>query len=102
MRAQHDRLISVASLPNVSLGVLLLDRESPDAYLHPFVIFELDDDALVTVETYSAELQVHDPQEVAVYRRTMDRFRPAARWGDEALQEIRSLTIERPQVQKDG
>jgi transcriptional regulator with XRE-family HTH domain len=91
MRAQLDRLISAANLPNVSLGVLLLDQEAPDAYLHPFVIFEFEGDALVTVETLSAQLQVNDPKEVAVYRRTMDRLRPVARWGDEALAVVRSL-----------
>lgn len=99
MRAQLDRLISVASLPNISLGVLMLDREAPDAFLHPFVIFELDDEALVTVETYSAEMQVNDPQEVAVFWHTMDRLRPAAQWGEEAIQTIRLFTTEEPRAQ---
>jgi transcriptional regulator with XRE-family HTH domain len=89
MRAQLDRLVSLASLPNVSLGVLLLDQEAADAYLHPFVIFELDDDALVTVETLSAELQVHDPLEVEIYRRTLDRYRGSAIWSADALAAIR-------------
>jgi transcriptional regulator with XRE-family HTH domain len=91
MVAQLDRLISVASLPNVSLGVLMLEQEAPDAYLHPFVIFELDDEELVTVETLSAELQVNEPQEVAVYRRTLERYRGAARWGDQAVRAIRGM-----------
>jgi transcriptional regulator with XRE-family HTH domain len=91
MVAQLDRLISVASLPNVSLGILLLDQEAPDAYLHPFVIFELDDDALVTVETLSAELQVNEPEEIAVYRRTLERYRSAALWGDRAVHAIQAL-----------
>jgi hypothetical protein len=91
MRAQLDRLMSVASLRNVSIGVLMLDQEAPDAFLHPFVIFELDDEALVTVETYSAEMQVNDPQEVAVYRRTLDRLRESALWGDRAIEVIRDL-----------
>ncbi len=91
MAAQLDRLISVASLPNVSLGVLLLDQEAPDAYLHPFVIFELDDDALVSVETLSAELQVNEPLEIEVYRRTLGRYRGAALWSEEAIAAIRAL-----------
>lgn len=91
MREQLDRLISMASLPNVSLGVLMLDQEAPDAFLHPFVIFELDDEALVTVETYSAEMQVNDPGEVAVYRRTLDRFREIALWEDQAIEAMRGL-----------
>jgi len=91
MVAQLDRLISVASLPNIALGVLLLDQEAPDAYLHPFVIFELDEDALITVETLSAELQINEPQEMEVYRRTLERYRGAALWDDRAVQMIRTL-----------
>jgi hypothetical protein len=91
MRAQLDHVISMASLPNVSLGVLLLDQEAPDAYLHPFVIFELGDDLLVTVETYSAELQVNDPQEVGVYPRTLERYRNAALWADDVIQAISAM-----------
>jgi hypothetical protein len=81
----------VASLPNVSMGILTFEQEAPDAYLHPFVIFELADDALITVETLSAELQVNEPEEVAVYRRTLERYRSAALWADEAVQVIRTL-----------
>jgi len=96
MRAQLDRLVSVASLPNVNLGVIPLEGEAPDAYLHPFVIFELDDDPLVTVETYSAEMQVSDPQDVAVYRRTIDRLRPAAQWEEDATREIHAIVRRLP------
>jgi transcriptional regulator with XRE-family HTH domain len=91
MAAQLDRLISIASLPNVSLGVLMLDQEAPDAYLHPFVVFEMDDDTLITVETLSAELQVNEPEEIQVYRRTLERYRSAALWADQAVQVIRTL-----------
>jgi len=93
MRAQLDRLVAAASLPHVSIGVLMLDQQAPDAFLHPFVLFELDDDALVTVETYSAEMQVNDPQEVAVYRRTLDRLRAMAVWSREAISTIQSLQL---------
>jgi transcriptional regulator with XRE-family HTH domain len=96
MRAQLDRLVSVANLPNVELGVIPLEAEAPDAYLHPFVIFELGDDPLVTVETYSAEMQVSDPQDVAVYWRTVDRLRPVARWGEDATREIHAIVQRLP------
>jgi transcriptional regulator with XRE-family HTH domain len=91
MAAQLDRLVSVVSLPNITLGVLMLDQDAPDAYLHPFVIFELDDDELVTVETLSAELQINEPQEIEVYRRTLERYRGAARWGNDAIATVRTL-----------
>jgi transcriptional regulator with XRE-family HTH domain len=91
MKAQLDRVISMASLPNVELGVLSLNQEAVDAYLHPFVVFELEDEILVTVETYSAELQVSQPQEVSIYQHTLERLRPSALWADKAIQAIRAL-----------
>jgi hypothetical protein len=91
MAAQVDRLVSLASLPNVSLGMLMLDQEAPDAYLHPFVLWELEGETLVTVETLSAELQINEPQEIEVYRRTLERYRSAARWGEEAIAAVRVL-----------
>jgi hypothetical protein len=91
MRAQHDRLASMTSLPNVQLGVIPLDREALDAYLHPFVIWELEDDeTLVTVETLSVLVQVHEPEEVAIYERTLERYRQSAIWSDEAVRWIQT------------
>ena len=64
MRAQVDRLASMASLSNVQLGIIPLDREALDAYMHPFIIWELEDETLVTVKTDSILVQVHEPEEV--------------------------------------
>jgi hypothetical protein len=69
----------------------MLDQEAPDAYLHPFVLWELEGETLVTVETLSAELQISEPQEIEVYRRTLERYRAAARWGEEAIAAVRVL-----------
>jgi hypothetical protein len=90
MRAQLDRLISVASLPNVRLGIIPLDREALDAYLHPFVLWELEGETLVTAETLSVLVEVHEPEEVAIYRRTMERYRQSAMWHEEAVQWIQN------------
>jgi transcriptional regulator with XRE-family HTH domain len=77
MRAQLDRLMSVATLPNVTLS-LVPQGETPIPLLHPFVIFELEGEALVTAETYSTELQLHDAQDIARYRQVLDQLRTAA------------------------
>jgi len=90
MRAQLDRLISVSSMPNVQLGVIPLDREALDAYLHPFVVWELEGETLVTAETLSVLVEVHEPEEVAIYRRTMERYRQSAMWHEEAVQWIQN------------
>jgi uncharacterized protein DUF5753 len=91
MRAQLDRLISVASLPNVRLGIIPLDREALDAYLHPFVLWELEGETLVTAETLSVLVEVHEPEEVAIYWRTMERYRQSAMWYEEAVQWIQNV-----------
>jgi transcriptional regulator with XRE-family HTH domain len=77
MRAQLDRLLSVASLPNVTLSLVPFG-ETPIPLLHPFVIFELEGESLVTAETYSTELQLHDAQDIDRYRHVLDRLRTAA------------------------
>jgi hypothetical protein len=75
MDAQRDRLQSVATMPNVTLSVTTASYP----YLHPFVIWQLEDETLVTVETYSAELQVRETEDVEryseVWRRLSDRAR---------------------------
>ena len=91
MRAQLDRLVSMASLPNVQVGIIPLDREALDAYLHPFVIWELGkSETLVTVETLSVLVQVHESEEVAIYQRTLERYRQSAIWSDEAVRWIQT------------
>jgi transcriptional regulator with XRE-family HTH domain len=77
MRAQLDRMMSVASLPNVELLIVPTGAVSLPL-LHPFVIFEMEDEALVTVETYSTELQLHDAQDVERYRQVLGQLRVAA------------------------
>jgi Domain of unknown function (DUF5753) len=77
MRHQLDRLLSIASLPNITLAVVPFG-EGPMPFLHPFVVFELEDETLVTVETYSTELQLHDPQDIERYRTVLQHLRQAA------------------------
>ncbi len=72
MRPQVDRLISVASLPNVTLMVIPLG-EAPIPHLHPFVMWGLEEGVIVSVETYSAELWVREAADVARYREVWER-----------------------------
>jgi transcriptional regulator with XRE-family HTH domain len=72
MQAQLDRLISVASLPNVTLAVAP-QGEAQIPYLHPFVIWELEEETIVSVETYSAELWVREAADVTRYREVWGR-----------------------------
>jgi transcriptional regulator with XRE-family HTH domain len=72
MRPQLDRLISVASLPNVTLAVVP-QGEALIPHLHPFVLWEVEEGTIVSVETYSAELWVREAADVARYYEVWER-----------------------------
>jgi transcriptional regulator with XRE-family HTH domain len=72
MRPQLDRLMSVASLPNVTLAVVP-QGEALIPHLHPFVMWELEEGTVVSVETYSAELWVREAADVARYQEVWER-----------------------------
>jgi transcriptional regulator with XRE-family HTH domain len=77
MRPQLDRLTSMASLPNVTILVLPIGVGSLPI-LHPFVIWHLEDEVTVSVETYSAELWVTELREVDRYREVWQRLSETA------------------------
>jgi transcriptional regulator with XRE-family HTH domain len=82
LRPQHDRLLSIASLPNVALSIVPHGPGSMPL-LHPFVVFELPAETMVTVETYSAELQVRDAADIERYLDVWGRLLDGAVGGDE-------------------
>jgi transcriptional regulator with XRE-family HTH domain len=92
-RAQLAHLISLASLPNVELGVIPLDIQSDVPYMHLFVVHELQDETVVTLETLTAELQVRDSRDVATYQDYLNRARSLAVWADEAISFIRVIRV---------
>jgi transcriptional regulator with XRE-family HTH domain len=86
MLGQLDRLISLSGLPNVKFGIV--DFETPYA-VAPAHGFWLLDDERVMVETYSAELNLAGPQEIALYRSIFDSMATAARYGRQAREIIK-------------
>lgn len=76
--AQLDRLISVSSLPTVRLGIIPQDGEYVVAPWHGFWL--LDDDR-VMVETYSAELNLTQPTETALYAEVFRQLAGVALYG---------------------
>jgi hypothetical protein len=62
-------------MPNVTISL----TTAAFPFLHPFVIWHLADERLVTVETYSAELQVRDEADLARYQEVWQRLSQAAR-----------------------
>lgn len=90
MHAQKDRLLSLLTLPNISVSVIPFDREATALYLNGFTIFDVPDDPAVLVETHSHELWLNDPGHLADYRRIFHSLAEAAVTGHEANELIRS------------
>jgi len=81
MLGQLDRLLAVSSLPNVSLGIIPARARLSLAPSNAFIIF---DDRLVMIETYSAELRITQPREIAVYAKAFSWLSESAVTGKSA------------------
>jgi transcriptional regulator with XRE-family HTH domain len=83
---QLDRLLQLAGLPTVTLGVLAFDQPAP---VPPLAGFAVNDSAIVWVETLTGEQRLDDPEEVAAYVTAFDVALAAAAVGDHAADLIR-------------
>ena len=71
MLAQLDRLVALSAMRNVRLGIIPFETPYSVAPTHGFWL--LDED-LVIVETFSAELHLAQPPEIALYSAIFDRL----------------------------
>lgn len=98
--AQLDRLDSLVTLPNVELGIVPLDVGGSEIPLNQFVIFKLGADLdAVTVETYTSEVTVTDPEGVAAYEAIFKRHRASAVYDQEArtlIERVRQHLLANP------
>jgi transcriptional regulator with XRE-family HTH domain len=100
MLGQLDRLISFAALPNVRLGIIGFETQYVVAPAHGFWL--LDNDR-VMVETFSAELNLAQPQEIELYSSVFEAFASAASYGRAARAIItRVIDDLAPEVPEDG
>ncbi|MFE7838388.1 helix-turn-helix domain-containing protein [Streptomyces sp. NPDC057474] len=79
MAGQLGHLLSLATLPNVSLGVIPLSADR--TALWPVEDFWIFDDAQVNVELVSAFLTITQPHEVGVYAQTFADLAELAVYG---------------------
>jgi len=96
--AQFDRIASLSTLSNVSIGLIPHAARAITSTAHSFVIFESRGkahgdghdkdhelpDSVVTVETIHANLTINDPESVALYRRRWSLLAQMAIYGGEA------------------
>lgn len=81
MLRQLEKLLVTSTLRNVRLGIIPFAKSIDEIPWHGFWI---DDDRLVTVETFAAELRLTHPSEIELYNRTFDRMAQNALYDDQA------------------
>lgn len=98
--AQLDRIASLSTLDNVTIGLLPHTMEAVTYVTHGFALFDLrensrgDGEAIAMVETVHANLTVSDPESIARYRRRWRLLKEAALYGDDAHLLLDALAAE--------
>jgi transcriptional regulator with XRE-family HTH domain len=91
MEAQRDRLLSLATLPNVEIAVLPARRTGIPAW-HSFILFQSDDGTrFVTTELVYGGQEISDPDAVRRCEELWERLWAAASHGGAAAELIRRL-----------
>jgi transcriptional regulator with XRE-family HTH domain len=78
MLGQLDRLMAISSMRNVKLGVIDFRTQYVTDPRHGFWLLDTE---LVRVETYSAELNLRQPQEIELYSRIFEQHAAVASYG---------------------
>jgi transcriptional regulator with XRE-family HTH domain len=85
--AQLDRIGSIMTLENVSIGLIPLSAEATTLTTHGFVLYEGEEhDSWVTVETIHADMKVAAPEHMDIYRTRWSLLREMALFDDDAAE----------------
>jgi hypothetical protein len=87
--AQLDRLMTLSALPNVKLGIIPFETQY---VVGPWHAFWLRDEDRVTIETFSAELNLAQPQEIELYASIFEQMAAVASYGRSARAIITRVT----------
>jgi transcriptional regulator with XRE-family HTH domain len=82
MAAQLGHLLTAGALPAVSLGII--PAATRERVRWPDETFSVYDDKLVSVELVSAEVNVTQPSEIAIYVKAFEELRSMAVYGADA------------------
>jgi transcriptional regulator with XRE-family HTH domain len=82
MAAQLGYLLTAGALPSVSLGII--PAATSERRMWPQEIFHIYDDTLVSVELLSAQVNITQPSEIALYLKAFEQLRSMAVYGSEA------------------
>ncbi|MER8056968.1 MULTISPECIES: helix-turn-helix transcriptional regulator [unclassified Streptomyces] len=82
MAAQLGYLLTAGALPQVSFGII--PTATRERVMWPKETFDVHDDTLVSVELVSAEVNITQPSEIALYVKAFEQLRSMAVYGTEA------------------
>ncbi len=82
MAAQLGSLLTAGALPQVSLGIIPMATRERRQW--PVETFHVYDDSLVSVEFLSAEVNITQPSEIALYLKAFEQLRGMAVYGAQA------------------
>lgn len=100
MLGQLDRLVAFAALQNVKLGIIGFETAYVVAPAHGFWLLDSD---RVMVETFSAELNLAQPQEITLYSGIFDSLAGVASYGRAARAVITKVIDDlAPEAPEDG
>lgn len=86
MNEQFDRLLEIAAMPYVSVGIIPLGQ--PRSLLFPGEGFYLFDDQLVRQEFWSGMLRNSRPEDVGYFLRTFEALKDQAVFGSAATEQV--------------
>lgn len=93
--AQLDRIASISTLENVSIGLIPLDVEATTLTTHGFVQYEgAAENQWVTVETIHADMKVAVPEHTRIYRERWSQLREMALFDADAADFLSRIVAE--------
>ncbi|MDF5755773.1 helix-turn-helix transcriptional regulator [Spongiactinospora sp. TRM90649] len=95
--AQLDRLGSLSTLENISIGLIPHNREAVVCPAHGFTVYigdESAEDTFVEVETTHVRLNANDAEDVAIYDRQWSLLSGTAIFDEEAAEFLAALRAE--------
>ncbi|MGH3883488.1 MAG: helix-turn-helix domain-containing protein [Pseudonocardiaceae bacterium] len=100
MLGQLDRLVSFSQLPNVRLGIISFETKYATSPWHGFWLYDTE---RVLVETFSAALDLRQPQEIELYSNAFEQLAAIASYGRSARAIInRAIDDLAPNEPEDG
>jgi hypothetical protein len=94
MHAQLDRIRSLCTLDQVTIGIIPQQHKAAAIGWHEFTIYDKvpDGDSFVYTELMHAQLTISDPADVAHYRSSFEKLRQGAQFDQKATNILNRLT----------